>query len=151
MRFVKDISIALVVLGITASVAGAQEYNRFGKGPTTVGLTPPGYSVGGGYMYRPAYRAPAPMMAAAPAENGRRAFSQEPAAAAPSAPEAAPCNNGAPAMATATADDGRRSFSAEPSTMAAPVATAPRVFTAPEYNRFGKGPTTIGLTPPGVR
>jgi hypothetical protein len=151
MSPLKRILTALVLVGLTASAVSAQEYNRFGKGPTTIGLTPPGYSVGGGYTYQPVYRAPAPVVAATPADNGRRAFSQVPSAAAPAASATAPCCCGAPAVASAPAADGRRAFSAEPSPLVAPAAPARSAVRAPEYNRFGKGPTTIGLTPPGVR
>lgn len=116
---------ALAVAAVSLSALGA-DYNRFGKGPTTLGLTPPGYSssVGGAYVYR----APAPVVAKAPIV-------------------ATP-----PVVAQAPATDGRRAFSAEPSTAtAAPAAPAATTVTAREYNRFGKGPTTLGLTPPGVR
>jgi hypothetical protein len=140
MRFLKTVSMVLVFGTLTASAVAA-EYNRFGKGPTTIGLTPPGYSTSGGYIYSRQPVQPAPVVATVPATDGRRAFSAEPSAA--------------PPAAAAPTTDGRRAFSVEPSTIqpAAPavgVMAAPRA-SAPEYNRFGKGANSIGSTPPGVR
>jgi hypothetical protein len=134
MRSVKRLSMFFAVVVVTASVAHAQEYNRFGKGPTTAGLTPPGYGVNS-YSRGSVYYAPAPVVATSRANVN-------------SAP--------APAVATAPTTDERRSFSAEPSAPgalvpAAPVApmTAASAVRGQQYNRFGKGPTTIGLTPYG--
>jgi hypothetical protein len=134
MRFVKCLSMLFAVAVMTASMAQAQEYNRFGKGATTVGLTPPGYSVNS-YSRGNVYYAPTPVVAT----------SRENVNSAP-----------APVVATSPATDGRRTFSAEPS---APSGLVPSAAVAPmtrasgargqEYNRFGKGPTTSGLTPPG--
>jgi hypothetical protein len=134
MRFAKGVSMLFAVVVMTASAAHAQEYTRFGKGPTTAGLTPPGYGMtsrlGGSVYYAPApvvatsrgnvNYAPAPAVATAPATEGRRTFSVE-----PSAPDALP--PAAPTALRTVAGNGR----------------------AQHYNRFGKGATTIGLTPPG--
>ena len=92
MRYVKIISMALAIAAVTAAAMadqGSNVGNRFGKGPTTAGLTP-----GGGNYYSPGnvYYAPAPVIATAPkvtpapvvasvpATTGRRSFSAEPAA-----------------------------------------------------------------------
>jgi hypothetical protein len=85
MRFVKTVSMLLVLGTLTASSVAA-EYNRFGKGPTTTGLTPPGYSTSGGYIYSRQYVQPAPVVATAPATDGRRAFSAEPSTTQRAAP-----------------------------------------------------------------
>jgi hypothetical protein len=130
MRLVKLFSLALAVVVATAGVVHAQGSsveNRFGKGPSTIGLT-----AGGGNYYSRGnvYYAPAPSMA----QN-----------------MIAP----APAIAIAPATGERRSFSAEP---AAPQTIAPAAVGMPTVgvfrnqgssleNRFGKGPTTIGLSP----
>ena len=46
MRFVRILLVLLAVAAMTtATTVQAQEYNRFGKGPTTIGFTPPGYGV----------------------------------------------------------------------------------------------------------
>jgi hypothetical protein len=85
------------------------------------------------------YAPPAPVVASAPAADGRRAFSAE--------PSTTPCT--APAVASVPATNGRRAFSVEPMTVqpAAPgvLPIARTRASGPEYNRFGKGPTTIGL------
>jgi hypothetical protein len=150
MRPAKLLLMALIVGALTAGAVSAKEYDRFGKGALSIGATPPGISsYSGGYVYTRQYVqpaatvAPAPVVASVPATADRRAFSAE-----PSTPD---CT--APAVAAAPATDGRRAFSAEPTT-AQPAAPAvvPMARTrgiGPEYNRFGKGPTTIGLTPPG--
>lgn len=132
MRFARVLLVLLAATAMTiATAVQAQEYNRFGKGPTTIGLTPPGHGVNSNSR-RPAYYAPAPVVATASAVMP------------------------APAVATAPATDGRRTFSAEPSAPGTlvPAAPAPAVrmggpVRAQEYNRFGKGPTTSGFTPPG--
>jgi hypothetical protein len=134
MRFVKCLSMLFAVAVMTASAAHAGEYNRFGKGSTTVGLTPPGFGVNS-YSRGNVYYAPAPTVAT----------SRENVNSAP-----------APVVANSPATGERRMFSAEPS---APSDLVPAAAVAPmtragvvrgqEYNRFGKGPTTSGLTPPG--
>ena len=44
MRFARVLFVLVAVAAMTAAGAvHAQEYNRFGKGPTTSGFTPPGY------------------------------------------------------------------------------------------------------------
>lgn len=136
MRFVKGLSLLFAVVVMTVSTVHAQEYNRFGKGPTTAGLTPPGYGMTS-QLRGNVYFGPARVVAVSPGNVN-------------SAP--------APVVATAPATEGRRTFSVEPS---APGASAPAAPAAPrtaagysrvqQYNRFGKGSTTIGLTPPGVR
>lgn len=132
MSLVKTLS-TLAALATLTTTAFAADYNRFGKGPTTVGLTPSGYGVSGGYVRQ--YVQPAPVVATAPVADGRRTFSAEPAA---------------PAVATtAPANNGRRTFSVEPSTVPAVAATPRAMSSAPKYDRFGKGASTIGLTPPG--
>jgi hypothetical protein len=146
MRPLKLLSMLLVFGAMTASAvadSGSNVHNRFGKGPTTIGLTPPGFSTSGGTAYSRQYVQPAPAVATAPATDDRRTFSAE--------PSKTDCT--APAAATASATDGRRAFSAEPSTV---QRSAPAVGvmstsrgSAPEFNRFGKGPVSIGLTPPG--
>ncbi len=65
MRFVKRLSMFFAVAVMTASVAHAQEYNRFGKGPTTAGLTPTGYGVNS-YSRGNVYYVPAPIVATSP-------------------------------------------------------------------------------------
>ena len=46
MRFARVLLVLLAVTAMTTvTTVQAQEYNRFGKGPTTVGLTPPGRGV----------------------------------------------------------------------------------------------------------
>ena len=95
MSLVKTLS-TLVALATLTTTAFAADYNRFGKGPTTLGLTPPGYSASGGYVYTRQYVQPAPVVATAPVADGRRTFSAEPAS---------------PAVATAPANNGRRTFS----------------------------------------
>jgi hypothetical protein len=146
MQLLKTLSMFLVMAILTATVvadSGSNVYNRFGKGPTTAGLTP-GYggSSGGGYYYR-SYVQPAPVIATAPATGGRQAFSVAPSTA----------QSAAPAVAATPPTNERRSFSVAPSTTQ-PAAPPVRVMSTPrgsgqEYNRFGKGPTAIGLTPPG--
>jgi hypothetical protein len=98
MRFVKLLSMVLGVTLMTATAvadSGSNVYNRFGKGPTTAGLSQGyGSSSGGGYYYRP-FVQPAPVIATVPATDGRRTFSTEPstpaaAASAAAAPAAAP-------------------------------------------------------------
>jgi hypothetical protein len=131
MSLVKTLS-TLVALATLTATTFAADYNRFGKGPTTIGLTPSGYGVSGGYVRQ--YVQPAPVIATAPVADGRRTFSAEPAA---------------PAVATAPANNGRRTFSVEPSTAPAVGATPRTMSSAPQYDRFGKGASTIGLTPPG--
>ncbi len=84
---------ALVVVGASAVHAG--DYNRFGKGALSIGATPPGVSQtysNGSYYARGTVIAPAPVVATAPATNGRRAFSAEPAAPAATAPAANPAS-----------------------------------------------------------
>ena len=134
MRFVKCLSMLFAVAVMTASMAQAQEYNRFGKGATTVGLTPPGYGTTSNSRGN-VYYAPAPKVAAS-----RESVNSSPA----------------PVVATSPATGERRMFSAEPSAPSALVPAAPVSpmraaggFRGQEYNRFGKGPTTSGLTPPG--
>ncbi len=128
MRYVKMFSLTLAVVVATAGVVHAQGSsveNRFGKGPTTIGLTPGGgnYYARGNVYYAPAQSVARAMMAPAPAVAT------------------------APAIATAPATGERRSFSAEP---AAPEATAPAALGMPTArafrgqgssveNRFGKG------------
>jgi hypothetical protein len=92
MRLVGLLSLVLAVGTLTASAVSAKEYDRFGKGPTTIGLTPPGYgaSSSGGYFYSRQYVQPAPTVATAPATDGRRTFSAEPSTPAAAAPAAAP-------------------------------------------------------------
>jgi hypothetical protein len=131
MSLVKTLS-TLVALATLTATAFAADYNRFGKGPTTAGLTPSGYGVSGGYVRQ--YVQPAPVVATAPVADGRRMFSAEPAA---------------PAVAIAPANNGRRTFSVEPSTVPAVGATPRAMSSAPKYDRFGKGASTIGLTPSG--
>jgi hypothetical protein len=140
MRLLKTSSMVLVLGTLTASAVAA-EYDRFGKGALSIGATPPGVSTAGGYVYARQYVQPAPVVAAAPATDGRRAFSAEPSTA--------------PPVANAPANDGRRTFSVEPSTTG-PAAPAVGVMRAPlrsspEYNKFGKGANSIGSQPPGVR
>lgn len=67
MRFLKTVSMALVLGTLTASAVAA-EYNRFGKGALSIGATPPGVSTGG-YVYARQYVQPAPVVAAAPATH----------------------------------------------------------------------------------
>jgi hypothetical protein len=132
MRFARVLLVFLAAAAMTTATAvQAQEYNRFGKGPTTIGLTPSGRGANS-YSRGTVYYAPAPVVATVPV--------------------AAP----APVVATAPATDGRRTFSAEPSAPGAlaPAAPVPAMrtggaFRAHGYDRFGKGPTTSGLTPLG--
>jgi hypothetical protein len=99
MRYVKLLSMVLglaLVTGTALGDIGSNVNNRFGKGPTTSGLTQ-GYggSSGGGYYYRPNVQ-PAPVIATAPTTTGRRAFSAE-----PTAPVAAPTTAAAPTTTAA--------------------------------------------------
>jgi hypothetical protein len=89
MRYVQLLSMVLGLALLTGTAfgdSGSNVNNRFGKGPTTAGLTQ-GYggSSSQGY-YVPRYVQPAPVIATAPATTGRRAFSAEPAAPAAAAP-----------------------------------------------------------------
>src|SRR5438309_10311531 len=109
MRFVKGLTAMLAVSVLAVSVAHAQEYNRFGKGPTTVGFTPPGYGVTSSYSRGNVYYTPAPVIATAPVVAN------------------------APVVATAPATGERRAFSAEPSAPNALAPAAPAV--APRMRR----------------
>lgn len=134
MRFVK-LLLALLVVGALTATVSAGDYNRFGKGALSIGATPPGVSSSGGYVYSRQYVQPAPVAAAAPVVatapgTDRRAFSAEPSTAQPPAAQS------------------RRTFSAEP-TIVSQAAPAVRTSRGTTYDRFGKGPTTVGLTPPG--
>lgn len=100
MRFAKMLAVFVAVAALSAVTAlHAADYNRFGKGPTTIGLTPPGFSTSSGsYARGRAYYAPAPVIATTPSNGERRMFSAEPSApaapaapAAPSAPVTGPC------------------------------------------------------------
>jgi hypothetical protein len=99
MRLLKTLSMFLVMAILTASAvadSGSNVYNRFGKGPTSAGLSQGyGSSSGGGYYYR-SFVQPAPMIITVPATDGRRTFSTEPSTPAATAPAAA-----APAAAPA--------------------------------------------------
>jgi hypothetical protein len=117
MRIAKPLSTALVLAMMTASAVGAADYNRFGKGPTTIGLTPGGISTSGGNVSSRQSVQPAPVIATDPATDGQRAFSAEPSTVQPATPVVGPMTR--------------------------------RRANGPEYSRFGKGPTAIGLTPPG--
>jgi hypothetical protein len=144
MRPVKLLSTVLGIALIATAVT-AKAYDRFGKGALSMGATPPGVNTSGGsYVYSRQYVQPAPVVATAPVNNGRRAFSVAPSTVQPAAP----------AVAANPPVNGRRAFSVEPLTTqtAAPAAgvTVRPGAVGQQYNRFGKGPTTIGLTPPGV-
>jgi hypothetical protein len=88
MRFVKMLSLVLAVAAVTVAVAAqAQSITQYGKAAWAGGYYPGGPNVGshfgGSYVPATVYN-PAPVIATAPAADGRRAFSAE-----PSAPEAA--------------------------------------------------------------
>ena len=104
MRFA-SVPLVLVAAAVmtAAGAVDAQEYNRFGKGPTTIGLTPPGFSTTS-YSRGNVYYAPAPMVA-----TSRENVNSSPA----------------PVVATAPATGERRMFSAEPSAPSASVPAAP--------------------------
>jgi hypothetical protein len=124
MRFVKTLSVVLAVVAMTAaSTVLGQSITQYGKAAWAAGTYPGGpnaarYYGNYGRSYAPARVYSAPVVAATPPTEERRAFSAEPAT---------------PDVAVS----------------AAPVAPAARAVRAQEYNRFGKGPTTSGLTPPG--
>ncbi len=138
MRYVKMLSMlaaVLAALAVTAAQAGSNTPNaiRYGKTAMTLGTWDGGPNQ---YQYGRTYASP--MTIASPA------------------PAVAP----APVVATAPATDERRTFSAEPSTAVAPAQSAPvaapymapatrGALRGPVYDRFGKGPTTSGLTPSG--
>jgi hypothetical protein len=134
MRYMKMLSMlaaVLAALAVTAAHAGSNTPNaiRYGKTAITLGTWDGGPNQ---YQYGRTYAgpvtiaspapvvAPAPMIAASPATGERRTFSAEPSAAAAPAPAAA---------------------------VVAP--TTRRAVRGQVYDRFGKGPTTSGLTPSG--
>jgi hypothetical protein len=105
MRFVRLLSMVLAVVIVAATAVHAAQYDRFGKGPTTIGLTPPGYSSGvyvqnRQYVNRSMMVSPSPAIATVPGNGERRTFSAEPSTTppappvAPAAPNVGPCPNG---------------------------------------------------------
>jgi hypothetical protein len=123
MRFVKMLSAVLAVAAMTAaSMVQGQSITQYGKAAWAAGTYPGGPNAARYYgrSYAPARVYSAPVVASTPATDERRAFSAEPSA--PGAP-----------------------VSAAP----APAVRMGGAVRAQEYNRFGKGPTTSGFTPPG--
>lgn len=88
MRLVKMLSVVLAVAAATvAATTQAQSITQYGKAAWAAGIYPGGPNVDS-YFGR-AYAAPvysATVVASAPAADGRRAFSAEPAAPQPAAP-----------------------------------------------------------------
>jgi hypothetical protein len=131
MRFVKMLSMLAAILAamaVTAAHAGSNTPNaiRYGKTAMTLGTWDGGpnqYQYGRTYASPVVIASPAPVVATAPATGERRSFSAEPSAAAAPAPEAPLAAISAP--------------------------TTRRAARGPVFDRFGKGTTTSGLTPPG--
>ncbi len=116
MRLVKMLSVVLVVAAATvAATTQAQSITQYAKAAWAAGVYPGGPNVGR-YFGR-AYAAPvysAPLVAAAPAADGRRAFSAEPTALQPAAPIRAEVQRDArPVGRPASFEDLRRRIDAD--------------------------------------